>query len=97
MARGNLVFVGSEGCQDFGPSWLRHLEEVKGPSELHCDLIEFCGRDPEVAVGLLKAERRRAGLGGCELEKPARNVADPQCPDELDDRFHETCIMEHMG
>jgi hypothetical protein len=55
---------GGEGCQDFGLLALRDLEEVQSPSELRCDLIEFCGGDPEVPVGLLKAERRRAGLGG---------------------------------
>ena len=35
-------------------------------------------------MGLLKAERRRAGLGGGELELPARNAADPQRPHELE-------------
>ena len=35
-------------------------------------------------MGLHKAERRRAGLGGRELEGPTRNVADPQCPHELE-------------
>ncbi len=29
-------------------------------------------------MGLLKAERRLAGLGGRELEGPIRNIADPQ-------------------
>jgi hypothetical protein len=78
VARGDLVFVGSRGCQDFTLLGLWHLEKVKGPPELRCDLIELCGGDPEVAVGLLKAERCRAGLGGRELERPTRNVADPQ-------------------
>ena len=35
-------------------------------------------------MGLLKAERRRAGLGGRELEGPTRNVADPQRPHEFE-------------
>jgi len=35
-------------------------------------------------MGLLKAERRRAGHGGSELEAPARNVADPQRAHELE-------------
>jgi hypothetical protein len=78
VSGGDLVFVGSEGCQDFGLLGLRDLEEVQSPSEFCCDLIEFCRGDPEVPVGLLKAERRRAGLGGRELEGPTRNVADPQ-------------------
>ena len=84
VAGGDLVFVGGEGCQDFALLALRDLEEVQGPSEFRCDLIEFCGGDPEVPVGLLKAERRRAGLGGRELEGPTRNVADPQRPHELE-------------
>ena len=33
---------------------------------------------------LLKAERRRAGLGGRELERSTRSVADPQRPHELE-------------
>ena len=35
-------------------------------------------------MGLLRAERRRAGLGGRELERPTRDVADPQRPHELE-------------
>ncbi len=35
-------------------------------------------------MGLLKAERSRAGLGGHELERPTRNVADPQRPHKLE-------------
>ena len=35
-------------------------------------------------MSLLKAERRRAGLGGRELEGPTRNVADPQRSHELE-------------
>src|SRR5215203_2786297 len=76
--------MGAEGCQDFGLLALRDLEDVQGPSEFRCDLIEFCGGDPEVPVGLLKAEGRCAGLGGCELEGSTRSVADPQRPHELE-------------
>jgi hypothetical protein len=54
---GDLVFVRGEGCQDFALLALRDLEEVKGPSEFCGDLIEFCGGNLEVAVGLLKADR----------------------------------------
>jgi hypothetical protein len=77
IAGGDLVFVSGEGCQDFGLLALRNLDEVEGPSEFRCDLVKFCGGDPQFPVGLLQAERRRAGLGGRELEGPARNVADP--------------------
>jgi len=41
LISGDLVLVGGEGCQDFGLLALRYLEEVQGPSELRCDLIEF--------------------------------------------------------
>lgn len=43
VAGGDLVLVGGEGCQDFGLLPLWNLEEVQGPSEFRCDLIEFCG------------------------------------------------------
>jgi len=56
--------VSSEGGQDFGLLTLWDLQEIQSPSELCCNLIKFCRGDPEVPVGLLKAERRRAGLGG---------------------------------
>jgi hypothetical protein len=77
VAGGDLAFVGGEGGQDFGLLTLRDLEEIQGPSELRCHLIKFCRGDPEVPVGLFKAEPRRAGLGGRKLERPTRNVADP--------------------
>src|SRR6476620_2120552 len=70
VAGGDLVLVGGEGCQDFAFLALRYLEEVQGPTEFRCDLIEFCRGNSKVPVGLLKAERRRAGLGGLELEWP---------------------------
>jgi hypothetical protein len=78
VAGGDLVFVGGEGYQDFALLPLRDFDEVQGPFEFRCDLIEFCQGDPELPVGLLKAERRRAGLGGRELEGPTRNVAGPK-------------------
>jgi hypothetical protein len=75
VACGDLVLVGSEGCKDFALLGLRNLEEVQGASEFGCDLIEFCGRNPEAPVGLFKSERRRPGLGGRELEGPERVMA----------------------
>lgn len=84
VAGGDLAFVGGEGGQDFGLLTLRDLEEIQGPSELRCDLIKFCWGDPQVPVGLFKAERRRAGLGGLELERPTRDVADPQRPHKFE-------------
>src|SRR5829696_2705462 len=73
----DLALVGGEGCEDFGLLALRHLGEVQGSPEFRCDLVKFCRGDPEVPVGLLKAELRLAGLGRRKLEGPARNVADP--------------------
>src|SRR5829696_5279142 len=70
VAGSDLVFVGGESCEDFGLLALRHLDEVQGPSEFRCYLIEFCWGDPEVPVSLLEAERRRTGLGGLKLERP---------------------------
>lgn len=84
LAGGDLVFVGREGCQDFVLLAFWDLEEIQGPSEFRCNLIEFFGGDPEVSVGFLKAERRRTGLGGPELKGPTGNVADPQRPHELE-------------
>ena len=52
VAGGHLVFVGREGCQDFALFALRDLKLIKGPTEFRCDLIEFCGGDLEVSVGL---------------------------------------------
>lgn len=43
IASGDLVFVGGEGCQDFALLGLWDLEEVQGPSEFGCDLIELGG------------------------------------------------------
>ena len=84
VASGDLILVGSESCQDFGLLALGDLDEVQGPSEFCCDLIEFCGRDAEVPMGFLKTKRRRAGLGGRILEGPTRNVAHPQRSHELE-------------
>ena len=56
------------GCQDFGLLALRDLGEIQASSEFRGDLIEFCWRDLEVAVGLLETKRSLAGLRGCELE-----------------------------
>src|SRR5688500_7126375 len=83
VARGDLIFVGGEGCQDFALLALRNLKEVQGPSEFGRDLIEFCGRDAKIPVSLFKTERRRTWLGGRELEGSTGNVANPKRPHEL--------------
>ena len=58
VARGDLVFVGGKGCQDFGLLTLRHLGDVEGTSKFCCDLVKFSGGDAEVPMSFLKAERR---------------------------------------
>ena len=47
-AGGDFVFVGSEGCQDFVFLTFGYLEEVEGPSEFCCDLINFFGGYPQI-------------------------------------------------
>ena len=84
VAGSDLVFVGGEGCQHFGLLALGDLGEIEGPSEFRGDLIEFCGRDPEVAVGLLKAKRVLPGLVAVNLKGPPETLADPQRPHELE-------------
>ena len=76
--------MGGESFQDFVLFLFRYLEGIQRPSEFRCDLIEFCRRDFKAAVSLLKAERCCPGLGGRELEGPARNFADPQRAHELE-------------
>jgi hypothetical protein len=80
----DLVFVGSEGCQDFVLLTLRDLGEVQAFCEFLRDRIEFVGRDLEVSMGLLKPKQCLARLGGRELEGPTRSVGDPQRPLELE-------------
>ena len=84
VASGNLVFVRGEGFKHLALLGLWNLEVIQGPAEFSCDLVEFCGRDPQVPMGLLKAKRCRAGLGGHELERAARNVADLERAHELE-------------
>jgi hypothetical protein len=74
IAGGDFVLVGGEGCQDFGLLALRDLGKVQAPSELCGDRIKFCGGDAEVAMGLLKAERRLAGLGGRDWKGPPETL-----------------------
>jgi len=63
VAGGDLVFVGGQSCQDFALLVLRNLEEeVQGSSEFRCDLIKFCGGDPEGPV----ASSRPSGIGSNE-------------------------------
>src|ERR1041385_8432149 len=81
---GDFFFVSSERRQNFGLLSLWHLDEVQGPPKFRCHLIEFCGGNAEIPVGLFKSERRRAGLGGRKLVWPTRSVADPQRPHELE-------------
>src|SRR6185503_19373434 len=81
---GDLLFVRGEGRQDFALLALRNLSEIQAPSEFRGDLIELGWGDLQIAVGLLKAKRSLARLGGRELERPARNLGDPQRPHEFE-------------
>ena len=80
----DLVLVGGKGCQDFGLLAFRDLGEVQRPSKFGYDLIEFGRGNLEMPMGLLQANGRLAGPGGGELERPTRNVADPQRAHELE-------------
>ena len=84
VAGGNLAFVGGEGGKNFVRLGFRDLEDRQGPSEFRCNLVEFCGRDPQIPVRLLKPERCGAGLGGGKLVGAAGNIADLQRPHELE-------------
>src|SRR6185295_2315557 len=56
---GDFAFVGGKGRQHFALLARRDLGEIEGPSEFRRDLIELCGRDPQIPVGLLEADSRR--------------------------------------
>jgi hypothetical protein len=84
IARGDLVLVRGKGCQNFSLLALRDFGKIQTSSEFRRNLIEFCGRDAEITVGLLKPERRLAWFGGRELEGPAGNIADPKRAHELE-------------
>ena len=47
VAGGNLAFVGGEGGKNFVRLGFRDLEDRQGPSEFRCNLVKFCGRDPQ--------------------------------------------------
>ena len=85
VAGRHFILVGGEGRKHFGLFALRNLGKIEAPPEFGRDLIEFGRRDPQVAVGFLKAERRRAGMLGWRRsenvpEKAARNNAPAICP-----------------
>ena len=75
VAGGNLAFVGGKGGKNFVGLGFRDLEYRQGPSGFRCNLVEFCGRDPQIPVRRLKPERCGVGLGGGKREATARNVA----------------------
>jgi hypothetical protein len=60
----DLTFVRGKSSKDLGLFARRDLEMVECSSELGCDFIAFCGRNPQALVRFLKAQRRRAGPGG---------------------------------
>ena len=75
--------MGGEGREHFALLALRYLEEVQGPSELRCDLIEFCG---EIRRSRWASSRLSGVVPGLVAVywKGHRNVTDPQRPHELE-------------
>src|SRR5690606_33626417 len=78
VTRRDLVLVSSKCTEDFCLVGRRHLELVERARENLGHGVEFLGRDPELAVGLLKPEPRPAGPRALILERPTRDVSDPQ-------------------
>ena len=75
-----------EGGEDFSLLTRRHFGEVKAAPQLGRHLVEFCRRDLELKMRALKAQMSFTRLCWREFEGPARNLADPQGPLELEAR-----------
>src|SRR5262245_606978 len=69
IAGGHLSLVGCKGSQHFTLLMHRHFEVIERASEFRCNLIEFGGRNTQVAMGFFKPKRRAAGPRGRELER----------------------------
>jgi hypothetical protein len=63
---------------------LGHLEEIKRPPKFSRDFVELAGRDLQLAMGFLQAERSTAWFRGCILLGSTGNLADPQGAHELE-------------
>src|SRR5512133_733340 len=86
VSPGHLVFVCGEGAQNLPLLPLGHLEDVKRSRELGRDLVELGGRDLQLAVRFLQAERSAARYRGDVLLRATGNVADPQGAHEFEAR-----------
>ena len=74
---GHLVFVRGEGAQNLPLLPLGHLEDVKRSRELSRDFVELGGRDLQLAVRFLQAERSATRYRGDVVLRATGNVADP--------------------
>src|SRR5947207_199359 len=69
-ARRHLVFVGSEGFQDFGLLALRDLEMIQGPSEFRCDFVELWGEIRRLRWASSRPSGVAPGLVAANLKGP---------------------------
>jgi hypothetical protein len=63
-----------ERCQHFGLLALRHLGEVQRPPEFSRDLIEFCRRNPQIAVGFSRPSGVAPGLVAVNWNGPPETL-----------------------
>jgi hypothetical protein len=63
-----------------------NFEKCERAPKLDRNLIELGGRNPEVPVGDLKADGCAAGFCCAIFKRAAGNIADPECPHELEAR-----------
>ena len=66
-----------ESGEDFSLLARRHFGEVKAAPQLGRYLVEFCWRDFEIAMRVLKAQMSFTWLRCREFERPAGDFADP--------------------
>jgi glutathione reductase (NADPH) len=80
----------STGATANGP--LVHADGAHGKQTVAADLVvHAAGREPDLDVLDLTAAQVRVSKNRLELNEYLQSVSNP-----LDDRFHETCIMEPM-
>src|SRR6185436_9050591 len=83
VALGHLVLVGGERTQDQLLLGGGDAELVERPLQLGRDLVELLGRDPELPVRLLEAQRRGARTRAGVLERATRDGTHPERALEL--------------
>jgi hypothetical protein len=82
----HLALVRRKRSEDFALLALWHLDGVECAAKLSGDFIELIGRNVELAMSLLQAERRAPGSRRGKSEGSTGNVADPQGAHELEAR-----------